>query len=192
MGKGNGQKQKASGEVAFGAAATNQERTKGYIFSQLVEKEGDITGYIAYALYKFEKIEHIRTYKRKNHCDIPQEEKDKFYEICCNSERIKGYRQRAAQVFDKFYSTLYKNIHAQARQEVLKEQERHILDVVNKEMPEIVDAVAKRVKANSQSMKEKYLHGILQSMIGAFLTAILVFLLVKVIPVYDWISALLD
>ena len=59
-------------------------RRYNFIYKQLVEKESDILGNIAYSLYKADKIKFIEDFKAKNGGKEPTEaDFQPFHDFCC-------------------------------------------------------------------------------------------------------------
>ena len=141
-----------------------------YIFSKLVKDKNDIQGHIAYAIYKFEKVSHIEDFKKKNKREPNSSEKEEFRSMCCNTARLEEYNKRAEMILDAFSNELLHETANQIEADYIKKQDEHLRDVV---------------KSGQQSMGKQYLHGILQSMIGTFIMAFVVWGIVSVVSKYN-------
>ena len=81
------------------------ERKFSYLYSQLVKNENDLTGHIAYSLYKSSKIEYIEQFKRDNDGKTPSEEDlEAFHKSAATL--IKGYQAQAEQLMTDFTDIL--------------------------------------------------------------------------------------
>ena len=81
------------------------ERKFSYLYNQLVEKENDITGHIAYSLYKSSKIKFIEQFKEEHGGKTPTEnDLESFHKAAVTS--IKGYQLQAEQLIADFTDIL--------------------------------------------------------------------------------------
>lgn len=134
-------------------------RNYNYIYKQLVEDENDIVGHIAYSLYKAEKIEYINKFKDEKGREPNEDELKPFHESTCVSGSLSRYKYAAASLLQTFMSNSMGEYFQQVEQ-VCKEN--YIENV--KEACEDLHPVSKT---------RRYGEGILQSLIGAFVFALL-------------------
>lgn len=71
-----------------------QERPYNEIYSELVQGPDDIVGLFAYAMYKTEKIEYIRTFKKDHNGQSPADD-DLVIFHTLSAQRIASYRTLA-------------------------------------------------------------------------------------------------
>lgn len=135
-------------------------RKYNYIYKKLVEDRGDIIGHIAYALYKEEKIEYITKF-RKEHNDAEPTEDDlkPFNDISSTSGSIDKYKFVAANILQVFLEN------------TLEETKHDIEENINRNHIELIQKAIEPIKPSS--IGKSYLHGIIQSVIGAFLFMLL-------------------
>lgn len=136
------------------------------IFGKLVRDKNDIQGHIAYAIYKFEKVSHIEQFRKDKKREPNEAEKEEFRASCCNPARIEEYNKRAEMILDAFSNELLNETANQIEADYIKKQDEHIREIV---------------LSLQQPLGRQYLHGILQSMIGTFVMAFLVWGLVSVV-----------
>lgn len=148
-------------ETTGGSAPDPKKKDRGYIFRHLVYHKGDIPGYIAYILYKYEKIEHIRRFKKDNHREPTPGELLEFRNLSCNSERIEGYRKRGEKQFDDFNQDIYERIGRQI--------EKQYNDIMDQRIREAVQAALKESKPKTWLM---YVHSFFQSVIYTLFLAV--------------------
>lgn len=78
-------------------------RRYNYIYSKLVTEENGLTGFVAYCLYKQEKVAWIKQFKQSNH-DIPPTDKqieDEFSKGTKSDLYLKGLLQKAEGMKEK-------------------------------------------------------------------------------------------
>ena len=130
-------------------------RNYNYIYSQLVEDRGDIIGHIAYALYKEDKIEYITKFKNDNGGTEPTEADLKpFNDISSTQSSLDKYKFIASHILQSFLTNS------------LEELKTDVEDNMNKNHLAMISDVIAPIKP--ASMWKCYLHGIAQSVIGAF------------------------
>lgn len=99
--------------------------TKYHLYDELVRGQEDFVGHIAYSIYKSEKIQSIKDYCEKNHCeDMPDLEKEEFKRNAFLRAAL--YRENAEN-FLKIFRELYV-AEAVKKQEKFYEEEIHLLD----------------------------------------------------------------
>lgn len=135
-------------------------RQYNYIYKQLVEDRGDIIGHIAYALYKEDKIEYINQFRKEHDNNEPTEDDLKpFNDVSCTSGSVDKYKFVASNILQSFLENS------------LEETKRDIEDSINKNHIELIRKAIEPIKPTS--LGKSYLHGILQSVIGAIIFMIL-------------------
>lgn len=148
-------------------------RAFNYIYAKLVRHENDMVGHIAYSLYKKEKIAFISDWKLKNPGkEIPEDVIETFNTSASTEDYIKNHRTLANQILQKFCTNLW----AAKVDEVEKKcREQQIED-----LKQIIAPI------NTPRWKQ-YMHGSLQSVIGAFIFAVILALcsLVNFFHSYD-------
>lgn len=134
-------------------------RCYNYIYKQLVDGENDIVGHIAYSLYKAEKIEYINKFKNDNGREPNEDELKYFHETTRVSGSLSRYKNAAILLLQTFMSnTIY---------ESLQQMEK---DCKNRYVENIKEACT---ELHPVGKKRRYGEGIVQSVIGAFIFALL-------------------
>lgn len=135
-------------------------RNYNNIYSQLIEDRADIIGHIAYALYKEDKIEYITKFKQENGGVEPTEEDLKpFNTISCTQSSLDKYKFIASCILQTFLD----NSLDESKKDVEENMNRNHLEQIKRAIEPIKPA----------SIGKSYIHGILQSIIGAFAFMIL-------------------
>ena len=135
-------------------------RNYNYIYSQLVEDKADIIGHIAYALYKDDKIEYITKFKNENGGTEPTEEDLKPFNIISSTQNsLDKYKFIASYILQSFLSNS------------LEESKKDVEDNMNRNHLALMDEIIKPIKP--ASIWKCYLHGIAQSVLGAFIFMVL-------------------
>jgi len=150
--------------------AKKKSKKNTYIFTKLVDDKNDIRGHIAYAIYKFEKVSHIEQFIKENHREPTAEEKEGFRASCCNPSRLEEYKERANIILNTFSNEVLRGAVNQIESDYIKDMDSHLDSVV---------------RSAQHTLSKQYLHGILQSMIGTFLMAFVVWGIVTVVSKYD-------
>lgn len=140
-------------------------RKYNYIYSQLVEDNADIVGHIAYALYKEDKIEFISKFK-KAHGDTEPSEDDlqPFNDISSSVGSIEKYKFMASCILQAFIDN------------TLEDTKQDVEDNMNRNHIALIQKALDPIKPISTA--RSYLHGIAQSVIGAFVFMLLLCVLV--------------
>ena len=135
-------------------------RKYSYIFSRLVKDDSDIVGHIAYALYKSDKVNYIENFKESNKREPTDEDLDAFHSVSSQYESIRKYRFIASHILKDFLD------------DTLEESIENIEEECNERHAEILKEVIKPLLP-----KKKWTifwHGVLQSVAGAFIFALIV------------------
>lgn len=143
-------------------------RQYNFIYSKLVQHEQDIAGHIAYSIYKAEKVSYIEKFKKENGGKEPTEEDLKpFNDITCTDMRLLQYRKIGDDSLDTFVENVVGEHLEKFEQDCL---ENH-LSLISKSLEPL----------KAPSLKKQYMHGVFQSVVGAFifmlLMCVLLFLL---------------
>lgn len=130
-------------------------RQYNFIYSKLVKSEDDIVGHIAYSLYKSEKVAYIEKFKEENGGKEPTEADLKpFNDMTSMDLRLDQYLKSGSDLLDQFVNQVIGSHLERFEQEC---NENH------------VDLISKALKpVKSPPLWKQYLHGISQSIIGAF------------------------
>lgn len=100
-----------------------QERPYNEIYSELVQGPDDIVGLFAYAMYKTEKIEYIRTFK-KDHSEQSPADSDLIIFHTLSAQRIASYRTLAegqmSKTMDAIVSEKLDQFRAALKEESIK------------------------------------------------------------------------
>lgn len=129
-----------------------QQQQYNYIYSKLVSDETDILGHIAYSLYKAEKVEYLEKLAGQKEIDI-----DKaighFHQISCLDTTIERYQLQAQTILLDYLNEVLKKHKEDIKSDYLENQRKQLSEVV-------------------QPLKQGFLNGVLQSVVGAFIFAI--------------------
>ena len=134
-------------------------RQYNYIYDKLVTDDADIAGAIAYSLYKKEKQAFIENFKQQYDKDPEEEDIASFHQIVSTPTNIDRFKIQAFGVLGDFMES--------ALHESIKDIER---DYNQNHMQKIMEVV----EPLQISTGKQYLRGILQSLLGAFLFALIV------------------
>lgn len=135
-------------------------RNYNYIYSQLVEDKADIIGHFAYALYKEDKIEYITKFKQENEGKEPTEEDLKpFNTISSTQNSLDKYKFIASCILQTFLTNS------------LEESKRDVEENMNQNHLALMDEVIKPIKP--APTWKCYVHGTIQSVLGAFVFMLL-------------------
>lgn len=147
-------------------------RNYNYIYSQLVEDRKDIVGHIAYALYKEDKIAFIGRYKEEHGGEEPTEEDlQPFNVISSTPNSLERYKFIASDTLFEFLMDSLEEMKA----EVEEDLNRHHIDMIRQAIEPM----------KPQSLAKSYIHGIAQSIIGAFMFMVLLCSLLFILKFSD-------
>ncbi len=108
-------------------------RQYNFIYKQLVEKESDIVGNIAYSLYKADKIKFIEDFKAKNGDKEPTEaEFQPFHDICCMESNINRYKMQALNILQGFLDDTLSATTKQIEKDLENNYKKELMDIVGK------------------------------------------------------------
>lgn len=135
-------------------------RKYSFIYTKLVRNDADIVGHIAYAVYKSEKIKYIEQLKTGLGREVEEDDLKPFHDICSSDDNIAKYRFMASQILRSFLdSTLSESIQNMERACI----ENH---------SQILSGIIEPLKPKRKWVA--FWHGVLQSVAGAFLFALLI------------------
>lgn len=78
---------------------SNKNRKYNYIYEELVKDDNDLTGMIAYSLYKSEKIKYLKKLSESGH-EISDRDINNFH--TASKIRIKDYEEKSLNLFTDF------------------------------------------------------------------------------------------
>ncbi len=135
-------------------------RKYSYIFSKLVENDTDIVGHIAYALYKSDKVNYIENFKESNKREPTDEDLDAFHSVSSQIESVRKYRFVAAHILRDFLDNSLDESIEKIEQDCANRHAEILKDVIKPLLP--------------KKKSTTFWHGVLQSVAGAFIFAIIV------------------
>lgn len=136
-------------------------RRYNFIYKQLVEKESDILGNIAYSLYKADKIKFIEDFKAKNGGKEPTEaDFQPFHDFCCMKANIERYKKQSIEILQGFLDDTLST--------TAKQIEDDLEHNFRKELSEITGKVTGK----------SFCWNVLQNIVGAFAFMLIMCLLV--------------
>jgi hypothetical protein len=144
-------------------------RSYNYIYSELVGSKNDILGHIAYALYKSEKIEFIENFKAENHRDPNEEDLKNFHLMTCSAGSIDRFKQSANAILQNFLNDILQQSIQEIQTDATLNQKKYFQEALEEVKP--------------QTLGKSYFHGIMQSVIGAFIFLVLIAALIFALDV---------
>lgn len=144
-----------------------------YIYTKLVEGDDDIAGHIAYSLYKRQKMEYIQKWEREKGGQITLDALEDFHINSGTKATIESYQDKAYNILESYTRCML--------EEKTNDIERDIKKRYDQKFDKILPI-------------KKFWWGVLQSAVGAFIFAILTYIIV-LISAYcgtDAIGALLN
>lgn len=144
------------------------------IYSTLVKDDGDMVGHIAYSLYKAEKVQYIKEQKEAMKVDIlPEEVVQEFTAGRDNQASLDHYRGMAETILQRFIGGSFDDMSEQVISEVTNRLTQHM------------DANITPLLPKKESGWKKFWNGVLQSMVGTFAMAFVVWGIVSVVSKYN-------
>lgn len=126
-------------------------RKYNFIYKELVNDKDDIVGHIAYSLYKSDKIKYIEKFKAENGVeDLTEDDLKHFHDVSTIDTSISRYRNTAIDLLQDFSN----NIISEQVEQIESDYENHLRRIV-------------------KPLKTQWWEAIVQSVIGAFVFAIL-------------------
>jgi len=135
-------------------------RKYSYIYTKLVRNDADIVGHIAYAIYKSEKIKYIEQLKVGTDEEIEEDDLKPFHDICSSDDNITKYRFMASRILRSFLDNTLS--------ESIQNMERECIENHSQLLSDIIEPLKPKSKWYI------FWHGVLQSVAGAFIFALLV------------------
>lgn len=116
----------------------SKEKVYNYIYEQLVEDEDDITGIIAYSVYKRQKIQHIKKFEKEKRRDLNDEELQSFTDFSTSNPQLEFYRNESVILITKFLETILaqdleereQTFTAKVHAEISNIKPNHFLDII--------------------------------------------------------------
>jgi len=144
------------------------------IYSKLVQSEGDMVGHIAYSLYKAEKVRYIKEQKETMKVEVlPDEIVQEFASGRDNQTSLEHYRGMAETILQRFIGGSFDDMSGQVIDEVTDRLTQHIDHSVLPLLPK------------KESGWKNFVGGVLQSMVGTFAMAFLVWGIVSVVSKHN-------
>lgn len=135
-------------------------RNYNFIYSKLVQDEYDITGHIAYAIYKQQKIAHIEDFKKDNNREPTDLELVQFNKFSTSKTCIEGYRIKAERILQTFTDNVLEDTILEVENDCKKNQAEILKEIIAPILP--------------PSNLKKFANGTLQSIVGAFVFSLLI------------------
>lgn len=133
-------------------------------------------GHIAYSLYKAEKVQYISEYKEAHKVDVvPDEVVQKFTAGRESQKSIEHYRGMAETILQNFIGGSFDDMSGQVISEVTDRLTKHMDSTIIPLLP----------TKKKESWLSKFGNGVLQSMVGTFLMAFVVWGIVSVVSKYS-------
>lgn len=149
---------------------TKNEKEK-YFYYQIIQKEGDYIGRIAYTLYKKNKIDFIVNFKNKNNGEKPSDAQlEEWQENECLPNKIESYKKEAERITNDFVNILRKNkeTYLDKRKRDLDQREEDIKDKT-KNLNRRENNIKQREKFCQVNKKGAFGIGLLQNIIASFI-----------------------
>lgn len=139
-------------------------RQFNYIYMKLVKNENDLLGQIAYSLYKRKKVQFLENWKKAHpEQEIEEDELNTFHNSESTKEALNEYRTKANILLQNFMNTLLEDDRKTIEKACKQNQQAILAEIISPLVPE-----------PQPSLREQYLHGTAQSVLGAIVFAILV------------------
>ena len=135
------------------------KRNYNYIYTKLVENEYDIVGHIAYALYKADKIKFIESFKQEYQKEPEDNDLVPFNCTSCIDTALERYKITASIILQQFLDNTLDESTKSIEEKCIENHKQMILDAINPLTP--------------PTLKKQYFHGVSQSVLGAFIFALL-------------------
>lgn len=154
----------------------NANSNHNFFFSQIVEDDDDFVGFVAYTIYKKNKIEYIEQFKKDNSRHPTDTELLKWQHEECTDSKKQNYIILAENKVNKFINEL----RGKKEKELKEEKEKN--DKRKKELDRIERDIKNRnkycnMKPNSKSCQ--FFLGVFQSFIATLIYVVLGFIFIK-------------
>ena len=104
------------------------------IYSKLVEDDNDIVGHVAYSIYKRQKIDYIDDLKQKG-ITVTDSDLEHFHRVTLTDTNINSYNLQANSVLNNFIGNILSEEIKQIEDNLKKEQEETLREVVENLTP---------------------------------------------------------
>ena len=146
------------------------------IYSKLVQGDGDMVGHIAYSLYKAEKVQYIKEQKEAMKVEVlPDEIVQEFASGRDNQRSLEHYRGMAETILQRFIGGSFDDMSGQVIDEVTDRLTQHMDSTIIPLLP----------TKKKESWLSKFGNGVLQSMVGTFMMAFVVWGIVSIVSKYS-------
>lgn len=115
-------------------------------------------------------MSYLDTFKKENGREPNEEEMNAFHNSCCTPARIEEYKHHAQSILGMFSNEVLRAAANQIENDYIRNQDAH--------MKRVLESVL------TPTWKQ-YLHGIAQSVLGAFVLAFILWLSVSVVNRYS-------
>lgn len=144
------------------------------IYSKMVKGDGDMVGHIAYSLYKAEKVQYINEQKESLKVDVlPEEVVQGFTAGRESKTSIDHYRGMAESILQDFMGGSFDAMSEQVISEVTNRLTQHMDANITPLLPE------------KEPGWKRFWGGVVQSMVGTFAMAFVVWGIVTVVSKYS-------
>lgn len=150
----------------------NDHTNHYFFFSQIVADDDDFIGFVAYTIYKKNKIEYIEQFKIDNSRPPTDEELLRWQHEECTDNKKKNYRSLAENKVNQFINEL----RGKREKELKKEKEEN--DERRKELDKRERNINNREKYCNVKSKYQFGSGILQSFIATLIYVVLGFIFI--------------
>lgn len=178
------------------SSTSNKNCNEGNIYTRLVieacEQGRSLEGYIAYTLYKGDKLEYIETFKASHPTasdSTIQKEKDKFRISHCTESAINKYKKNAADIVE--------NVHVYNMRKLYSDALTHESEQFTKNIAKSCNVASTNFSKSIESGLDSWwrkgrrgrtLYGVLQSVVGAIIYALLLAIFAFIIKNSDGIQ----
>lgn len=120
------------------------QRNYNYLYSKIVEGEGDMIGHIAYSLYKKSKIEYIENQKTEGKV-VTDVELVPFNTISSSESSIESYKIKAEIILEGFISNLLEEELKTNKKQAKEEQSEILKEIIKPITPTFMKSVWQNV-----------------------------------------------
>ncbi|SUX48811.1 hypothetical protein [Chryseobacterium indoltheticum] len=106
------------------------QRNYNYIYSNLVEKESDLIGHIAYSLYKKSKIEYIEKQKADGK-DVSDTDLIPFNNFSSSDSSIESYKIKAELIVQGFIDNVLEEELENYKEQAVNQQAQILQNIIN-------------------------------------------------------------
>jgi hypothetical protein len=159
----------------------NVNSNHNFFFSKIVSnKDEDFIGFVAYTIYKKNKIEYIEQFKKDNSRLPTDNELLKWQHEECTDGKIKDYRSLTESKVNKFINELQgeKEKELRTKKEEIEKQKKKNLEKTS-ELNKREKRINERDKYCTVKSKYQFVSGILQSFIATLIYVVLGYIFIK-------------